>query len=93
MSNPYRDLGLPPCREPMFVEVALKRAKEKVLKTQVERTEWAIAEADMKRPEEEPKHLQSHARDLARKLDAVKAECDRWCNPTADAIRAILEGE
>lgn len=29
------------------------------------------------------------ARDIARKLDAVLAECDKWDNQTTDAIRAI----
>lgn len=30
---------------------------------------------------------------IARKLDAVKAECDRWCNSTSESIAAIVEGE
>lgn len=30
------------------------------------------------------------ARGIARKLDAVLAECDKWDNQTADAIRAIV---
>lgn len=31
MSNPYRDLGIAPPRDPMFLEVALKKAKEKYM--------------------------------------------------------------
>jgi hypothetical protein len=36
-------------------------------------------------------HINAHARNMARKLDAIANELDGWGNPTADAIRAILE--
>lgn len=61
--------------------------------TQSEKTEAAIADIARStyNPDDWVSALQDHARDLARKLDAVLTECDGWQNPTADAIRAIVE--